>query len=88
MSGANPQGLPQIISGNGGAHMLGFNATLADPALTVEYPQKPVAAEDQKVGYLVITVHEDNGTFDGVQKVLNPATQDWETGDTFTLRAR
>jgi para-nitrobenzyl esterase len=85
---AESAGLPQIVSGNGGAPMQGFDPAAADPALTIEYPQQPVAAADQKVGYLVITVHEDSGTFDGVQKVLNPATRVWETGDTFTLRAR
>jgi hypothetical protein len=68
--------------------MQAFNPALAEPALTVEYPLTPVAQKDQKVGYLVITVHEDTGTFDGVQKVLNPVTQVWETGDTFTMRAR
>jgi hypothetical protein len=68
--------------------MQGFDPATADPALTIEYPLKPVAANDQRVGYLVITVHEDSGTFDGIQKVLNPVTGMWETGDTFTIHAR
>jgi hypothetical protein len=85
---AESAGLPQIVSGNGGAPMQAFDPALADPALTVDYPLKPVTAEDQKVGYLVITVHEDTGTFDGIQKIYNPSTQSWDTGDTFTLHAR
>jgi para-nitrobenzyl esterase len=85
---AESLGLPQIVSGNGGAPMQGFDPALADPTLTVKYPLKPVAANDQKVGYLVITVHEDSGTFDGVQKELNPVTGAWEVGDTFTIHAR
>jgi para-nitrobenzyl esterase len=85
---AESQGLPQIVSGNGGAPMQGFDPADADPTLTVKYPLKPVAANDQKVGYLVITVHEDSGTFDGIQKVLNPTTHVWETGDTFTIKTR
>jgi para-nitrobenzyl esterase len=85
---AESDGLTQIVSGNGGAPMQGFDPATADPALTIEYPLKPVAANDQRVGYLVITVHEDSGTFDGIQKVLNPVTGMWETGDTFTIHAR
>jgi hypothetical protein len=68
--------------------MQGFDPAVADPALTIEYPQKPVAANDQKVGYLVITVHEDTGTYDGVEKEYNVSTRSWETGDTFSLKAR
>jgi DNA repair exonuclease SbcCD nuclease subunit len=82
------QGIQQVITGNGGAAMPAFDPALADPALTIEYPLKAIAQNDQKVGYLVITVHEDSGTFDGVQKVYNPQTQLWETGDTFTIKAR
>jgi len=82
------QGLQQVVSGNGGAEMPAFNTTLVDPALTLEYPQKSIAQSDQKFGYLVITVHEDSGTFEGVQKVLNPVTGAWETGDRFTIKAR
>lgn len=82
------QGIQQVLSGNGGAPMPGFDPALADPALAIEYPLKTVAKNDQKVGYLVITVHEDSGTFDGVQKVFNPETRTWEVGDTFTINAR
>lgn len=82
------QDVLQVISGNGGAGMPAFNATLVDPALTLEYPHTSIAQNDQQVGYLVITVHEDLGTYDGVQKMYNPATRSWETGDTFTMRAR
>ena len=78
----------QVLGGNGGAAMLAFDPALADPALTVEYPLQPIAQNDQKVGYLVITVHEDSGKFSGVQKVLNPVTNMWEVGDTFTIYAR
>jgi len=81
------QGLQQIISGNGGAEMSAFNTTLVDPVLKLEYPQKSIAQQDQQVGYLVITVHEDLGTYDGIQKKYNQTTRSWETGDTFTLNA-
>ena len=82
------QGLPQIVSGNGGAPMQGFDPATADPKLTLEYPLSPSSTADQEVGYLLVTVHENTGTFDGIQKVLNATTGLWETGDTFTLRAR
>ena len=82
---AKSQGLRQIVSGNGGASMQAFDPALADPALTVEYPLQPVAQNDQKVGYLVITVHENCRTFDGIQKVYNTTTHLWEIGDTFTI---
>jgi hypothetical protein len=85
---ADRQGLPQIVIGNGGAPMQGFDPAFVNPALTLEYPLTPITQSEQKVGYLLITVHENNGTFDGVQKVLNPVTGVWETGDTFTLKAR
>jgi hypothetical protein len=82
------RGVPQVVSGNAGAHMIAFDPVDVDPALTLQYPQKPIAQNDQRVGYLVITVHEDSGTFEGVQKVLNPVSGAWEAGDTFTIRAR
>lgn len=81
-------GVQQIVSGNAGAHAIPFDPANVDPALTLEYPQKTIVKNDQRVGYLVITVHEDTGTFDGVEKQLNPVTREWETGDTFTLKAR
>jgi len=68
--------------------MLAFNTSLVDPALKLEYPPKSVVQSDQKVGYLVMTVHEGSGTFEGVQKKYNPVTRAWETGDTVTIRAR
>ena len=77
-----------MIGGNGGAPLFEFDPSTVPPALTLEYPLRAVAQSDQKFGYLVITVHEDNGTFDGVQKALNPATGAWEVGDRFTLKAR
>ena len=82
------QGVLQVISGNGGAKMPAFNTSLVDPSLTLEYPQKSIAQDDQQVGYLVITVHEDLGTYDGIQKMYNQTTRSWETGDKFTIRAR
>ena len=79
----------QIVVGNGGAGpMIAFDPANVDANLNLEYPLSVVPANDQKVGYLVITVHEDSGTFDGVQKVLNPVTNMWEFGDTFTIYAR
>ena len=82
------QGVQQVIGGNGGAPLLEFDPATVPPALTLEYPLRAVVQSDQKFGYLVITVHEDSGTFEGVQKVLNPVTGAWETGDTFTMKAR
>jgi hypothetical protein len=84
---AERQGLTQIVSGNAGAPMQGFDPAFSDPLLTLKYPLTPITESDQKVGYLVITVHEDTGTYDGVQKVYNPATRAWETGDTFTIQS-
>jgi len=82
------QGVTQVVSGNAGAQAIAFDPRDVDPVLTLEYPHVPIAAADQPVGYVVITVHENTGTFDGVQKLQNPATGAWETGDRFTLRAR
>lgn len=82
------QGLPQIVVGNGGAPMQGFDPASSDPLLSLKYPLKPITQSDQKVGYLVVTVHEDSGTFDGVEKVYNPVIHAWEIGDTFTIKAR
>ena len=81
-------GLSQIVSGNAGAPMQGFDPASSDPALTLEYPRKVISQSDQKVGYIIITVHEDTGTFSGVQKMYNSETRTWITGDTFTLHAR
>jgi len=79
----------QVVVGNGGAGpMMTFYPANVDSNLTLKYPLSIVLENDQKVGYLVITVHEDSGTFDGVQKVLNPETRTWEVGDTFTIHAR
>jgi hypothetical protein len=82
------RGVLQIVSGNAGAHVMPFDPANVDPALTPEYPKKTILMNDQRVGYLVITVHESTGTFDGVEKQLNPVTGMWETGDTFTVHAR
>ena len=85
---AESSGLTQIVSGNAGAHAIPFDPANVDPALSLEYPEKTIVKNDQRVGYLVITVHENTGTFDGVEKQLNPVTRGWETADTFTLKAR
>jgi hypothetical protein len=85
---AESQGLTQIVVGNGGAPMQGFDPAFANPALTLGYPLRPIAQSDQRIGYLVITVQEDSGSFDGVQKTFNPVTHAWEVGDTFTLKSR
>ena len=81
-------GVLQIVTGNAGAHAIPFDPANVDPALILEYPKKTITKNDQRVGYLVITVHENTGTIDGIQKVLNPVTGMWETGDTFTVHAR
>jgi para-nitrobenzyl esterase len=82
------QGVRQIVSGNAGAHAIPFDPANVDPALALEYPLKSITKNDQRVGYVVITVHEGTGTFDGVEKQLNPVTREWDTVDIFTLKAR
>ena len=81
-------GLRQIVSGNGGAPMLAFDPANADPVLTITYPKQNISQADQKVGYLIVTVNETAGTWSGVQKVRDPKTGIWTTGDTFTLPSR
>jgi hypothetical protein len=85
---AELQGVQQIVSGNGGAKMPAFDTANVSPVLKLEYPLRNISEQDQKVGYLIITVHEVSGTFSGVQKMYNPGTGTWTTGDTFTLPAR
>jgi hypothetical protein len=82
------RGVQHIVSGNAGAHAIAFDPVNVDPALTLEYPNTVIAKNDQRVGYVVITVHEGTGMIDGVEKQLNPVTGLWETGDTFSLKAR
>lgn len=82
------QGLQEIVCGNGGAHFVDFNMTLVDPNLTIAYPLTSVPKDEQKFGYLVVTVHEDSGMFDGVEKRFNPKTGTWEIGDTFAINIR
>ena len=79
------RGVQQVLVGNGGAPADPFNPSEVDPVFSIDYPTHPVIASDQKFGYLVITVHEDSGTFNGVQKVYNTTTLSWEIGDTFTI---
>lgn len=68
--------------------MPAFDPANVSPVLKLEYPLARIEQGDQKVWYLVITVHEDSGTFSGVQKMYNPGTGTCTTGDTFTLPAR
>ena len=82
------QGVLQIVSGNAGAHAIPFDPVNVDPALTLKSPKTIIAKNDQKVGYIVFTVHESTGTVDGVEKELNPVTNEWENVDIFTIRAR
>jgi hypothetical protein len=85
---AEYQGVQQIVSGNGGAKMPAFDIANVSPVLKLEYPLRNISKQDQEVGYIVITVNEGNGTFSGVQKLYNAGTGKWETGDTFTIKAR
>jgi PKD repeat protein len=81
-------GIPQIVSGNAGAPMEAFNASGVDPVLDLQYPLQNISKADQKFGYLLITVNEATGTWSGVQKMYDPGTGRWITGDTFNLPAR
>jgi hypothetical protein len=85
---AELQGVQQIVTGNGGAKMPAFVIANVSPVLKLEYPLRNIAQQDQQVGYIVITVNEDNRTFSGVQKMYNAGHGTWTTGDTFTLPAR
>ncbi len=85
---AESQGVQQIVSGNGGAKMPAFDIANVSPVLKLEYPLRNISEQDQRVGYIIITVNEDNGTFSGIQKIYNAGTGKWETGDTFTIKAR
>jgi hypothetical protein len=85
---AESQGVQQIVSGNGGAKMPAFDIANVSPELKLEYPLRNISQQDQEVGYIIITVNEDTGTFSGVQKLYNAETGTWTTGDTFTIKAR
>jgi hypothetical protein len=78
-------GVQQVVAGNGGAVGSAFNQSEADPALTIEYPVREEDIVGNTVGYLVITVNEAEGTLSAVQKIYNPATSVWSTGDRFSL---
>ncbi|MEI7433724.1 MAG: metallophosphoesterase [Methanomicrobiales archaeon] len=82
------QGVQQIVNGNAGAKMPAFDPANVSPALKLEYPLGKIEQKDQKVGYIVITVHEDSRTFSGVQKGYNAETGTWITGDTFSFPSR
>lgn len=81
-------GLQQVLVGNGGAEQDSFSPSDVDPVLTLEYPMHAVNASDQKFGYLLVTVHEDTGTWDAVEKLLDIPTNTWEIGDTFSYPIR
>ncbi len=85
---AELQGVRQIVTGNGGAKMPAFDIANVSPALKLEYPLVNISNQDQKVGYIIITVHEDNGTFSGLEKRYNEGDGTWTTGDTFILPSR
>jgi hypothetical protein len=57
-------------------------------AVAAENPDPVVVGTAQQAGYLLVTVHEDTGTFDGIGNVLNASTGKRETGDAFTISAR
>ena len=82
------EGIPQIVTGNAGAPMEAFNLSDLDPVLDLKYPLQNINQEDQKFGYLLVTVNDATGTWSGVQKEYDPGTGTWITGDTFTLPAR
>ncbi|MCX6694572.1 MAG: metallophosphoesterase [Methanomicrobiales archaeon] len=84
----NVQGVEQVVSGNAGAPMQSFSLANADPLLTIEYPLWNISKQDQKVGYLVITVNETSRTWSGLEKHFNNQTGTWTTGDRFTRPSR
>ena len=79
------QGVQQVVVGNGGAVGSAFNQSEADPALTIKYPILEADKVGNTVGYLVVTVNETKGTMSAVQKIYDPATKVWWTGDQFAL---
>jgi hypothetical protein len=82
------RGVQQVLVGNCGAPADSFHPAEVDPLTPLEYPKHDVNASDQKFGYLLVTVHEDAGTYDGVEKLLNLTTGQWETGDIFSFPIR
>jgi hypothetical protein len=78
-------GVQQVVAGNGGAIGSAFNQSEADPALTIEYPVREADKVSDTVGYLVVTVNETEGTLRAVQKIYDPSTKVWRSGDRFSL---
>lgn len=85
---AENAGVPQVVSGNAGAPAMEFSLATADKALSIRYPSWNISAQDQRDGYLVVTVNETAGTWSGVQKLFDTTTGTWIVGDTFTYPAR
>jgi hypothetical protein len=85
---AESGGIPQVVSGNAGAPPMDFFPATADKALAIQYPLWNISAQDQRDGYLVVTVNETAGTWSGVQKMFDTENGTWITGDMFTYPAR
>lgn len=79
------KGIEQVVVGNGGANTVSYDPKETDPLIAMHYPTSNVAATQIKTGYLLMTVDESTGTTSGVQKLWNPETRAWETGDNFIL---
>lgn len=78
--------IEQIVVGNGGADNVAYDPKNTDRKIRMHYPDKFVPVTAIGLGYLVITVDEQNGTIKGEQKVLNRKTGKWQVGDSFRLR--
>lgn len=77
--------IPQVLIGNGGAEAVDFDPKQVDRNVTINYPAAFMNASEVKAGYVLFTVDETAHTVSAVQKLWNPQTGTWETGDAFTI---
>lgn len=78
-------GIQQVLISNGGAEAVDFDPKQVDRTVTLDYPKDFMKASEIKAGYVLFTVNETAHTVSAVQKLWNPQTSAWETGDTFTI---
>jgi hypothetical protein len=80
-------GIEQIVVGDGGADTVAFDPQKVDPAVKTHYPAAAMQASDIETGFVKVTVDEKAGTATGEQKLWDPKTQKWKTGDSFMLKS-